>query len=136
MTGSSSTLDTVIKNGWRIVVGFLFWIHGAQKLFAWFGRDEPVALMSEFGVAGILEFFGGLLILFGLFTRPVAFILAGEMAVAYWWKHSIGRGSIFPWENGGELVALYCFTYLLMFLIGGGDFSLDGMIRRRKTEGA
>ena len=85
---------------------------------------EPVALLSQFGVAGVLETFGGLLLLLGLFTRPVAFVLAGEMAVAYFMAH-IGR-SFFPVLNGGEPAVLFCFIWLFMAAAGPGAFSLDG----------
>ncbi|MCI0351015.1 MAG: DoxX family protein [Acidobacteriales bacterium] len=80
-------LQAVALNLLRIIVGFLFIPHGAQKLFGALG-GQAVPLASQFGVAGILEFFGGLLILIGLFTRPVAFILAGEMAAAYFMVHA------------------------------------------------
>ncbi len=84
-------------NGFRIAVGLMFFVHGAQKLLGWFGgfgRDGgTVELMSRFGIAGTLELLGGLAIILGLFTRPVAFVLAGEMAVAYFWMHTAGRGS-------------------------------------------
>lgn len=114
----------------RIVVGILFMPHGAQKLFGAFG-GQAVPLASQFGVGGILEFFGGLLILIGLFTRPVAFILAGEMAAAYWMAH--GSQGLWPILNQGELAALYCFVFLFLFASGGGDFSIDGWLRKRKS---
>lgn len=111
----------------RVVAGFLFLQHGAQKLFAVLGREEAVELFSLFGVAGVLEFFGGLLILFGLFTRPVAFVLSGQMAVAYFLSH-FPRG-FWPIENGGELAALYSFLFLFLFAVGGGSYSVDGVLR-------
>jgi putative oxidoreductase len=117
----------------RIVVGFLFMAHGAQKLFGVLG-SEPAQLMSLRGAAGILEFFGGLLILVGLFTRPVAFILSGQMAVAYWLRH--GSQGFWPIENGGELAAFYCFTFLFFWTAGGGAWSLDAWLRRRQTAGS
>jgi len=115
----------------RIVTGFLFLPHGAQKLFGVLGRDGPVPLLSLLGLAGVLEFFGGLAVLIGLFTRPVAFLLAGQMAVAYWWAH--GRQALLPIMNRGELAALYCFVFLLLWTHGGGDFSLDGWMKKRKA---
>ena len=121
-----------VQGIFRIVVGFLFWSHGAQKLFGIMGREEPVELMSAFGVAGILEFFGGILIMLGVFTSPVAFILAGEMAVAYFWRH-VPRGSFWPWANGGELAAFYSFTFLYLSAAGGGRFALDSVLPWRKT---
>lgn len=110
----------------RIVAALLFMMHGTQKLFAWPVSEprDPVALMSKFGLAGVLEVFGGLLMLLGLFTKPVAFVLAGEMAVAYFTAH-IAR-SIFPILNGGEPAVLFCFIWLFMAAAGPGAFSLDG----------
>jgi putative oxidoreductase len=92
---------------------------------------KAVELTGLLGLAGVLEFFGGLLILFGLFTRPVAFVLAGQMAVAYWMAHF--PKARMPIENGGELAALYCFVFLFLFANGGGSFSLDGWLRGRKS---
>lgn len=111
----------------RIVTGFLFWQHGAQKLFGWLGGDQ-VELASLMGVAGILEFVGGLMIGLGLYTRFVAFVVAGEMAVAYFMAH-MPRG-LWPIQNGGEKAAFYCFAFLLMVAMGSGAFSLDGKLRR------
>jgi putative oxidoreductase len=114
----------------RIVVALLFMTHGAQKLFgfpaALPGGGPPV--MSLFGVSGILEFFGGLLILLGLFTRPVAFILAGEMAVAYFMTHA--PKGFWPLLNQGEAAVLYCYVFLYMAVAGGGSWSLDRQLRR------
>ena len=110
----------------RIVTGFLFWQHGAQKLFGWLGGDR-VELASLMGLAGILEFFGGLMIGLGLYTRFVAFVVSGEMAVAYFMAH-LPRG-LWPIQNGGERAALYCFAFLLMVAMGGGAFSLDRKLR-------
>lgn len=132
MLDSLSRLNPLAHNAFRIAVGFMFWTHGGQKLFAWFGRDEAVDLATRFGVAGILEFFLAPLIIVGLFTRPVAFILAGEMAVAYFWAHSIGRGSLWHWANGGELAAVYCFCFLLLSTLGAGSFSLDAWLTERR----
>jgi putative oxidoreductase len=114
----------------RIVTGFIFMAHGAQKLFGYPaplpGGGPPV--MSLFGVSGILEFFGGLLILLGLFTRPVAFILAGMMAVAYFMVHA--PAGFWPLLNKGELAVLYCFVFLYLAVAGAGEWSLDRMLRR------
>jgi putative oxidoreductase len=116
----------------RIIIGFLFMTHGAQKLL---GVPAPMQggappLMSLFGVAGILEFFGGLLILLGLFTRPVAFILAGEMAVAYFMVHA--PGGFWPLLNRGELAVLYCFIFLYLAVAGAGEWSIDRLLRRNR----
>jgi putative oxidoreductase len=115
----------------RIVVALLFMTHGAQKLF---GFPAPLPgggppLMSFFGVSGILEFFGGLFILLGLFTRPVAFILAGEMAVAYFMMHA--SAGFWPLLNQGEAAVLYCYVFLYMAVAGGGSWSLDRQLRQR-----
>jgi putative oxidoreductase len=112
------------------VTGFLFLAHGAQKLFGVWGR-EAVELKGLLGLAGVLEFFGGVLILLGLFTRPVAFVLAGQMAVAYWMAH--GPKALMPIANGGELAVLYCFVFLFLFANGGGNVSLDGWLRKGKS---
>lgn len=127
-----TNLRPLAHNLMRIMVGFAFWTHGGQKLFAWFGGEESVQLMSRMGAAGIIEFFGGLLIIFGLFTRPVAFIISGEMAVAYFLAHAAGQGSIWHWANGGELALVYCFVFLFISTIGAGSFSLDEMLKKRK----
>jgi putative oxidoreductase len=82
-------------------------------------------------VAGIIEFFGGTLIMLGLFTRPVAFICSGEMAVAYFWMH-FAMGGFWPWNNRGEVVALFSFIFLFFAVAGPGAFSLDALLRRKK----
>ena len=107
----------------RVVSGFLFACHGYQKLFGAFGKD-PQPLMSLPGLAGVLELFGGILIMIGLFTRPVAFILSGQMAVAYWMAHGL-RGPL-PIANNGEPAVLFCFIFLFLWANGGGRFSVDG----------
>ena len=121
----------------RIVSALLLMQHGAQKLFGWFappptpGAPPPPAfqLMSWMGIGGVLEFFGGLLLLLGLFTRPVAFILSGMMAVAYFGWHA--PGGFWPIVNRGELAVVYCFLFLYFAAAGGGPWSLDAMLRRR-----
>lgn len=110
----------------RSVAGFLMIWHGSQKLFGFpivlpAGADGPVVL-----VAGIIEFFGGLLILVGLLTRPAAFLMSGLMAVAYFMAHA--PGGFFPIVNGGELAAIYSFLYLYFTFAGGGAWSLDSLI--------
>ena len=117
----------------RIVAAFMFLAHGAQKLFGFLappGAPRP-ALLSQMGVGGVLEFFGGLLLLLGLFTRPVAFILSGTMAVAYFQMHAL-KGGFWPLQNKGELAALYCFTFLFFAVAGGGEWSLDRLLRRER----
>lgn len=121
--------QSVTHNLLRIAAGLFFWQHGAQKLFGWLGGNQVESLASWMGVAGILEFFGGLLIAMGLLTRPVAFILAGEMAVAYFWRHA--PQSVWPIMNRGEVAALFCFIFLYFAAHGAGSFSLDRLLSRR-----
>jgi putative oxidoreductase len=119
----------------RIVFGLLFMLYGTQKLFNYPpGPAEmgfPFPLFSwPAGFAGALELVGGLLILVGLFTRPVAFILSGEMAVAYFTSH-FTPSAFWPMQNGGEIAVLYCFAFLYLAFAGGGRWSLDYLLRRR-----
>ena len=117
----------------RIVAGFTFSLHGFQKLFGAFGglggHGGRVHLFSLLGLASCLETFGGILLLIGLFTMPVAFILCGEMAFAYFMQH-FPRGP-FPIQNGGELAVLYCFIFLYLFTAGPGPISADRLIRKK-----
>ncbi len=114
----------------RIVVALLFMEHGSQKLFAYPPSDHGTQPVWSLGwVAGVLEFFGGLFVLIGLGTRPVAFLLSGQMAVAYFMAHA-PRG-FFPAVNGGELAALYCFVFLAIWFLGAGPISLDALFRRK-----
>jgi len=105
----------------RIMTGLLWMEHGTQKFFA-FPSPGP-ALTPLLVGQGLLELVGGLLLLIGLFTRPVAFILAGDMAVAYFYAHA-PRG-FFPAVNGGQLAILFCFVFLYLFVAGGGAWSVD-----------
>ena len=118
----------------RIVAALLFIEHGTQKLFGFpAGENPPVGFqMTLIGLAGILEAFGGLLLLLGLFTRPTAFILAGEMAVAYFMAHA-PNGAI-PMQNGGELAALYAFVFLFFSANGPGPLSIDRNLLGRTTD--
>jgi putative oxidoreductase len=117
----------------RIVAGFTFSLHGFQKLFGFFGGMGGSGATAAFGtlpwVAGVLETFGGLLLLVGLFSRPVAFILCGEMAVAYFRAHA-PRG-FWPIASGGELAVLYCFIFLYLSVAGGGPVSLDRIVWKK-----
>jgi putative oxidoreductase len=119
-----------VLNALRIVTGLLFWQHGAQKMFGWLEGRGPVEFGGLVWWAGFLEFFGGALIALGLMTRPVAFVLAGEMAVAYFRSHS--PQGFWPILNGGELAALFCFVHLFLAANGGGSFSLDGLLEARR----
>lgn len=109
----------------RIVAALLFLQHGTAKLFGFphVARFDDLTLLSLFGFAGLLEFVGGILLLLGLFTRPVAFVLSGEMAVAYFLAHA--SQSFFPILNQGELAALYCFVFLYLAAAGGGPWSFE-----------
>jgi putative oxidoreductase len=108
----------------RIVAAILFIEHGTQKLFGFPPSDRPMPEMfTLLWFAGVLEAFGGLLLLVGLFTRPVAFILSGQMAVAYWMAHA--PGSIYPAVNHGDAAILFCFLFLYIAAAGPGAFSLD-----------
>ena len=112
----------------RIVVGILFACHGAQKLFG-FPAGAPHASGAMFLTAGLIEFFGGLMIAVGLFAGFAAFIASGEMAVAYFKAHA--PGGFWPIVNRGELAVLYCFLFLYIASRGSGVFSLDGKNRKR-----
>jgi putative oxidoreductase len=132
----------------RIITALLFIEHGTQKLFhfpamaggsggggAPGGGGMPPFMGTLFLVAGVLETFGGLAILVGFLTRPIAFILAGECAVIFWWLHvaMMGRGTIFPIANGGESAVLFCFTFLYLVVAGPGAFAVDGLVKRQRA---
>lgn len=127
-----SNLSPKILSLLRIVTAFLFIQHGAQKLFGF-----PAPARSEFdlfslsGVAGVLELFGGALILIGLFTRPVAFVLSGLMAFAYFIAHA--PQGFWPLVNHGELAILYCFVFLYFSVAGGGSLSVDKLLSNRRS---
>jgi len=113
----------------RIVAALLFLLHGSSKLFGFppFPMDlpQPGTLLW---IGAVLELVGGLMLLVGIFSRPVAFILSGEMAVAYWMFHA--PRSTFPSENMGEAAILFCFIFLLIAAAGPGPWSLDASRRR------
>lgn len=119
----------------RVMAGLMFMQHGVQKLFGWLGgwRGEPGAtapLLSQAGLAGVLEVFGGLMVALGLFTRPVAFILSGMMAVAYFQSHA--PDGFWPILNRGELAALFCFVFFYFSARGAGPFSVDSVLEQRR----
>ncbi|HEX5438057.1 MAG TPA: DoxX family protein [Gemmatimonadaceae bacterium] len=131
---SRTSYHTVTFTLLRIVAPLIYFQHGAQKLFGAFGGVGPqpggtVHLMSLMGLAGIIEFFGGLLVAFGLFTRPAAFIMSGEMAAAFFIAH-FPRGWA-PIQNHGELPVVLCFTFLFIAARGAGPFSLDHLLLHR-----
>ena len=109
MNGILARVGPYIYTLLRIVAGLLFACHGAQKLFGVLGGNR-VPILSEFGLAGVIEFAGGLMIAAGMLTSLVAFICSGEMAVAYFKAHA--PKSVFPIQNGGELAVLFCFLFL------------------------
>ena len=121
----------------RIVAGLLFMLHGGQKFFGWFGgvngEGGTVQLASLFGLAGMLELVGGALIIIGLFTRPVAFLLSGQMAVAYFMAHF--PNGFWPIENSGEPAALFSFIFLFLAFNGAGPLSVDAARTDRVTVG-
>ena len=117
----------------RIVTALIFMEHGTQKLFGFPPSDNPSpAAFSFFWFGGVLEFVGGLLVLLGLFTRAAAFVLAGEMAVAYCMFHA--PQSVFPVLNGGDAAILYCFVFLYLAFAGPGPWSIDAGLRRGSRE--
>jgi putative oxidoreductase len=116
-----SAFEPMAYAAFRIVFGFLFMCHGAQKLFGAFGGHQtwhPPLILA----AAILEFGGGILVMLGLVTRFAAFILSGEMAVAYFMTHQ--PRAFLPIQNGGEAAVLYCFAFLFIACYGGGKFAV------------
>jgi putative oxidoreductase len=120
----------------RIIAGSLFATYGAQKLFGAFGGIPAGAAPAwvQYG-AGSIEFFGGVLIALGLFTRPVAFLCSGTMAVAYFYGHVYlaQTKSFWPNVNGGDKAVLYCWVFLFLAAAGAGAFALDNLFGRRKA---
>ena len=114
----------------RIVAALIFFEHGTQKLLGFPPSPRPGPEMLSLGwFAGVIEIVGSPLLVLGLFTRPVAFILSGEMAFAYWLSHA--PRSFFPILNGGDAAILYCFVFLYLAFAGGGAWSVDQALRRR-----
>ena len=119
----------------RVVAGLLFLQAGGMKLFDWFGGipaqfgGKP-PLLSQVGIGGVLEFFGGAAVLLGVWTRPIAFLLSGEMAVAYFQFHQ--PNGAWPIQNHGEPAALLCFIFLFFAAYGAGDWSVDAMLHRKR----
>ena len=124
-----STWAPELRSVLRIVAALVFMSSGTMKLFAFPAGVPPnggtVPLVSEFGLGGVLEVFGGALLVLGLFTRPVAFLLAGEMAVAYFQFHF--PGSFWPTINNGVAAVIYCFLWLYFSAAGPGPWSLDAV---------
>ena len=126
------TWEPFARSALRMIAGFTFSLHGLQKFLGFFGgmggHGGTAPVLSLLWTAGVLETFGGLLLILGLFTRPVAFLLAGEMAFAYFRAHQ-PRG-LWPIQNGGELAVLYCFVFLYIYTAGPGPLSLDRLFRK------
>lgn len=120
-------------SGLRIIAGLMFMQHGAQKIFGFPAPAQmPFDIASQLGIGGVLELAGGALIVLGLFTRPVAFVLSGMMAVAFAQFHwQFGGASFFPLVNQGELAALYCWVFLYLAFAGPGAWALDHVLTRR-----
>lgn len=118
----------------RIVAGLMFISAGTMKIFEFPANPVPgmpeIELWSQIGIGGLMEIVGGTLIVLGLLTRPAAFILAGEMAVAYFQFHQ--PQAFWPTSNGGVPAVLYCFFFLYLIFSGAGDWSLDGVIHRSR----
>ena len=117
----------------RIVTSFLFLAHGTQKVLGFpsaAANANVFPLTSLLGVAGAIEIFGGVLVLIGLFTRCVAFVLCGEMAVAYYMVHM--KQNFWPLLNNGEVTVLYCFLFLYLSVAGGGEWSVDRLIAKKR----
>jgi putative oxidoreductase len=110
----------------RIMAALLFLQHGLQK-YVGFPAPSPPTMTTLFYIQGVIEIAGGILLLLGAWTRIVAFILSGDMAVAFFIAH-VPRGSIFPLANGGDAAVLYCFVFLYIFFAGGGPWSADRAI--------
>lgn len=115
----------------RIVAALLFMEHGLMKLFAFPGPQPgaPDPLPTILVVAAWMEVIGGVLLALGLFTRPVAFLVSGEMAAAYFMAHF--PTSFYPGLNGGDAAVLFCFVFLYLSFAGGGEWSLDAQVRKR-----
>jgi putative oxidoreductase len=136
-TGLRLTWEPRVLSILRIMTGLLFLQHGLNKFFNFppAATQRPYELFTLApGLAGILEVGGGALLVFGLFTRPAAFILCGEMAVAYFMAHA--PRAFYPYSNGGTLAVLYCFVFLYLFVAGGGEWSLDRLLRRGAASGS
>lgn len=120
----------------RVVAGLLFLQAGGMKIFDWFGgipaeHGGHPTFLSQTWIGGVLEFYGGAAVLLGLFTRPVAFILSGQMAVAYFQFHQ--PQGFWPIQNQGQPAVLFCFIFLFFAAHGAGDWSLDATIRKMRA---
>ena len=137
-TSAAASLDVWVPRAQgllRIVTAFLFLEHGTAKLFKvpHVAMFDDLQLMSLIGVAGILEVAGGALLLIGLFTRPVAFILSGQMAVAYFIGHAVQGNVLVPMLNRGESAVLFCFIFLFLAAAGAGAWAVDTLRASRRA---
>ena len=116
----------------RITAAYMFMLHGSAKLLGLPHVEmfDGLQLFSLYGLAGVLELFGGLLLLLGLFTRPVAFVLSGQMAVAYFMAHASQGSVLMPLLNGVESAVLFCIVFLYLFVAGGGAWALDNRLSK------
>ena len=127
-TSTLNRLAPSMRSVLRIVAALIFMAHGTQKILGYPASDMNPAIFSLSWVAGMMELIGGALLVVGLFSRPVAFLLSGQMAVAYWIAHA-PQGP-FPALNGGDAAILYCFVFLYLVFAGPGPISLDAILRR------
>jgi putative oxidoreductase len=139
MKASLNSYSPAVVGLFRIVVGFLFAVHGTVTLFAWPIATGPTGtgLAAVVGTwptwwSGLIELVTGLLVMVGLFTRSAAFIASGTMAVAYFWQHQ--PHALWPHANHGELAVLYCFAFFLLVFTGGGAYGLDARRPRRREQ--
>jgi putative oxidoreductase len=123
----------------RVIAGLLFMQAGGMKILDWFGgvpaeHGGHPPVLSQIWIGGLLELVGGFAVMIGLWTRPVAFILSGEMAVAYFQFHQ--PNGFWPIQNHGESAVLFCFVFLLFAAHGAGPWSVDGVIAQRRRQPA
>jgi putative oxidoreductase len=134
LSPSPSSLSSYVLSIVRIIVGLLFLEHGTGKYLGFPAMQRIPEALSMSGVGGLLELIGGALIVVGLVTRPVAFLLCGEMAVAYFYSHF--PRNFFPVINGGDAAILYCFVFLYLVFAGAGPWSLDALLTRKPVTSA
>ncbi len=115
--------QSMLHGALRIVASYLFILHGSMKIFGFPPTEWSPAMGSLPWIGGVIEVVGGLMVLLGLFTRPVAFLLAGQMAVAYFTAHA-SQNALFPMLNGGEPAVLFCFIFLFFAAAGPGAFAI------------
>ena len=131
LSPSPSSFSSYALSIVRIVIGLLFLEHGTSKYLGFPAVQRIPETVSMSGVGGLLELIGGALIAVGLFTRPVAFLLSGEMAVAYFYAHF--PRNFFPLINGGDAAILYCFVFLYLVFAGPGPWSIDALLARSRS---